>query len=1107
MINYDAKMKEARLLIDQGMYTQSVLTLANVLENLYTDFYTQVLAALSPRDRQSLSRAEDEFIQRGKDRVAREKGFAGLALGGKAMFFREQNIIRSAGTVLDTKYPHFNAFDPELFRQIRNALVHGSDAIVDEDEANLFYSQIRVLLLETGRLQKVEKRQEQVSERAGLRSWKASGVIPHDDILRGNLELATYAADLWGVARDDPNTLLVYRDAQQFFAQTYLTTALRRLLDDVLGVMAGGHGDRVLQLRTPFGGGKTHSLIALFHAAKHRAELANMDLLRDLPDPGECAVAAVQCEKFDVLKGRQAGDLHINTLWGEIAYQLAEEAGYAYVEESDQRGTAPGGDTIAALLRDIGKPALILLDEVLNHVEAAQTIEVGHSTLGRQIMLFLKNLTEAVRDSPHAALVYSLQASAGEAAGAANLLAELDHLVSRVDAKREPVTGEEVVSVVQRRLFKDLGDEQVLQQVATAYAESYRRMQQAAGGQSTDDQHRVAQEADRLAGRIRSSYPFHPDLLDLMYHRWGSLPSYQRTRGALQFLACVVFDLWNYGRDLQPLIGPGDVPLEADNTRNAFFTQVGEREHYNSVLAADVTGTDARCKAVDARMASDSPALQGYRIGTRLATSAMLYSFGARDGEERGVPEADLLKSAVVPGLDRLSLTTALNDLRQQLLYLHYTGRRYRFETIPNLNKLIDEETRRFGREDVLNRIKAALTEALRNAPGAIVWPENSARVNDRVPRLQIAYMPLSWSGYSDEELRRELTQWLEYCGVTRREYKNGVAFGLPSYITADQAQKHALELLAIESLIRDKRRFNFNEEQMHELNERQAAVLRSLTSSVSALYEKVAVPVAARDKDAPYLWRTLDLQNRGEASVQQRVVAALADTYFLFETVTPDKLVALTFLSERQILPLDQVVKEFYTSLDFPRLLDADRLRDAITQGTGSGKLAYTAVYQVGEDELYYFPKSELVYVDRRTNREEIELTGSLLIDAALARTAILPEPEVASVPDEGGDPPLPGAISGGEQIPFPTPNAPVPPARFDGAPKHTYRLRMETDKPGAFRAFRAIQNLRDRSDRMAVQIEIQAESDTGFDALWLRNAVEEPLDEAYIDIFSELS
>jgi len=1101
MINYDAKMKEARLLIDQGLYNQAVITLANVLENLYTDFYHEVLAALPPRDRQTITRAEEEFTARG-DRAAREQGFAGLTLGGKAKFYYENNIVQGAETALNAKFPHFRAFDPRLFNAIRIDSVHGADTVIDEDEANLFYSQIRVLLLETGRLQKkAEVRQESVSERVGLRSWKANGVIPHDDILEGNLELATYAADLWGVAHDDPNTPLVYRDPQQFFKQTYLTTALRRLLRDVLGVMAGGHGDRVLQLRTPFGGGKTHSLIALFHVAKHRAVLAHEDMLRDLPDPGECAVAAVQCEKFDVLKGRQLGDLHIRTLWGEIAYQLAGDVGYAYVEESDQRGTAPGGDTIRALLHDLGKPVLILLDEVLNHVEAAQTVEIGNSTLGRQIMLFLKNLTEEVKGTHNAALVYSLQASAGEAMGSSNLLTELDHLVSRVDAKREPVTGSEVVCVVQRRLFKDLGDERAIQQVAAAYADTYRRMQQAAGGQSTDEQHRAAQEADRLVERILDSYPFHPDLLDLMYHRWGSLPSYQRTRGALQFLACVVFDLWNYGRDLQPLIGPGDVPLEFDNTRNAFFTQVGEREHYDAVLAADVTGPDARCKAVDARMASDSPALQGYRIGTRLATSAMLYSFGARDGEERGVSEADLLKSAVVPGLDRLSLTTALNDLRQQLLYLHYTGRRYRFETIPNLNKLIDEETQRFNSDDVLNRVKAALSEVLREAPGAIIWPENSARVNDRIPRLQIVYMPLNWSGLSDDELREELTGWLEYCGVTRREYKNGVAFVVPSYITADNAQKYARDLLAIESLIRDKQRFNFNDEQLHELNDRRADALRSLTSSVNALYEKVAVPAPAREEGIPYTWRILDLQSRGETSIHQRVMAALRDSYLLFDSVTADKLVALTYLSERQIVPLDQVVKEFYASFDFPRLIDANLLRDAISQGVRAGKLGYTTVYQVDDEGRYHFPNPDLVYIDRRLHREEIELTGSILLDVSITRSAIRVEPDEEIAPL----PPTPG-FTGDAQPLFPDKTELMPPSRGSEGPRRFYRLNIATDKGRAFRAFRAIQNLTERADRMTVQIQIQAESDGGFDALWLRNAVEEPLDEADIEAQARL-
>src|SRR5207249_1625762 len=105
----------------------------------------------------------------------------------------------------------------------------------------------------------------------------------------------------------------------------------------------------------------------------------------------------------------------------ELAYQLAGAEGYAYLQDYDQGLTAPGGEQLSTLLRDIGTPVLILLDEVLNHVEAAQTVPAGDSTLGRQLMVFLKNLTEAVAGSQNVVLVYSLQASISEAMGAENL--------------------------------------------------------------------------------------------------------------------------------------------------------------------------------------------------------------------------------------------------------------------------------------------------------------------------------------------------------------------------------------------------------------------------------------------------------------------------------------------------------------------------------------------------------------------------------------------------------------------------------------------------------------------------------------------------------------
>lgn len=1100
-MDYNTKLREARQLIDKGMYTQAVFTVGNLLENLYTDFYQLVLNNGTPAYRKSMVQREAEFTA-GGDKAAREKGFAGLTLGGKQLFFDKFKIIDEAEKVLGRKFPRFKAFDPQLLREMRNEVTHGGEVVVDEDEATLFYSQVRILLLETGLIQKVEATVEAVAT-GGLRSWKENGAIPHDDILGGNLQMDTYAADLWSVARGDANTPVVYRDPVQFFQQTYLTRSLQALLGDVLKVLGGGAGDRVLQLRTPFGGGKTHTLIALYHITKNRESLKQYPELASLPDPGSCAVAAVQCEKFDPRKGRTTPEgLHIHTLWGEIAYQLAGTEGYEYLRDSDEHGTSPGGETIATLLRDLGQPTLILLDEILNHVETAQTIKVGDSTLGRQLMIFLKNLTEAVSASRTSALVYSLQASVREAVGAENLLATLDHLVSRLDAKREPVSGGEVMRVVQRRLFREVGDEKVIRQIAQAYAEAYRKVRMAGGGQSGDDQHQAAQDAVRLAERIVESYPFHPDLLDLMYHRWGSLPSYQRTRGALQFLASVVYDLWERGRDLQPLISVGDVPLEAENTRNAFFTQVGQRENYNSVMDVDLIGAGARAGRVDRRIASDSPALQRFRVGTRLANGVMLYSFGAREGEERGVSEPELLQAAALPGLDRMPLTTALSDLRTEMLYLHYTGRRYRFETTPNLNKMIEDEKGKLDAAEVRSRVLETLEKALRSAQGAVIWPDNSGRVNDHVPMLQVAYLPLAWMEISDDEERLiQLSNWLEWVGNSLRAYKNAVVFALPSWATAENVLNAAREVLAIEIIERDRRRYNIGDEQLKDLKTRKEDANGKLSRGVVSMYDRVALPVAAQDQ--PFEWRFVELQSRNETTLHERVMGALRDGRLAFDTLTPDKLISLISLSTEQIVRTNQVVDLFFSVFSFTRLTSEQAIAQAIARGVSEGKLGYTAVFQEA-DGGFIFPTPERVYLGRPVRADEVDLADTLVLDAEVARQASYiapPEPVPEPQPTEpigsaGGL----GGFDGSSTMPAVPPSSSGVPAIPQAVTRKRYRLVTQVDKTKIFKVFRVVQNLTDKSDRVLMQIEVVAEADGEFDPVWLRNAVEEPLDEADI-------
>src|SRR5579884_1919088 len=453
-------------------------------------------------------------------------------------------------------------------------------------------------------------------------------------------------------------------------------------------------------------------------------------------------------------------------------------------------------------------------------------------------------------------MVSSLQASAGEAAGAEGLLSELEHLVSRVDAKREPVSGDEVMRVVQRRLFADLGDPAVRRQVAQAYADLLHRQLRAEA--ETEDARREADDqARRLEERILAAYPFHPELLDLMHHRWGSLPSYQRTRGALQFLACVVHDLWRRGSD-SALIGPGEVNLADEATRGAFFSQVGERESYSSVLDADIVSGGSGATVVDHRIGADAPALEQLRVGTRMATAVMLYSFGSREGEERGVLESDLVAATLVPGLDRNVIVAALHDLREEEIFLHYVGRRYRFEPVANLSKLIRDEANKLSTEEVLEAVKARLETELRESR-SVVWPSEPGAVPDRVPAFQLVFLHPDWN-----EARQPLRSFIEQARGGRRAYRNGLALVLPDRGQLDRARAAARTRLAIQSLTSPRSRQRFTAEQLEELQEKRAAADRDLAGAVQHAYARAVIPVERTERtpaDLPYELEEVDLR------------------------------------------------------------------------------------------------------------------------------------------------------------------------------------------------------------------------------------------------------
>ncbi|MFJ2167648.1 ATP-binding protein [Streptomyces griseofuscus] len=906
--------------------------------------------------------------------------------------------------------------------------------------------------------------------------------------------MGTYAANLSAVFRGRKGISPVYADAGQFFQATYLTGKMSELLTDVMDVLAGGTGSHVLQLRTPFGGGKTHSLVALLHLVRNRASsVAACPELKDIADPGEVQVAVLSGEELDALTPATATGIETHTLWGELAAQLGR---YELVEEHDRTGAAPGGEVLRQIIGD--SPTLILLDEVLIYVEKAMVVARGESNAGRQAMLFLQALTEVVSAQPNVVMVYSLQASVGEAVGAEGLLSDLDKLVARVDSKREPVAGDEVLRVVQRRLFAELGDDATHQEVARSYSGLLRK-QLLAAAETGDARREADAAADSLQERIVAAYPFHPELLDLMYHRWGSLISYQRTRGALQFLAAVVHALWKSGAK-SPLIGPGDIDFTDEATRGAFFSQVGERERYVSVLSSDVTSDGAGCATVDRTLGADSPMLAQLRVGTRVASAIMLYSFGAREGEDRGVLETDLVKSVLVPGLTRNVVVSALHDLREEELYLHYTGRRYRFEPTPNLTKLVRDEATKLSSNEVLTEVRGELENQLRGTKGVALWPETPSGIADERPVFTVAYLHPDWSENRDPQ-----TKFIEQAGKSApRRYRNGLALVLPDKGQFDLA-RHAVRLrLAADSLLTKARQYNFSAEQIEELREKSGNARRDGSAAIGAAYSNVAIPIRSRMGDAPYVLETSDLRTMLAAgrALHERVVEALSQR--VFSSITAAKLVALAGLGpDRKAVTCADLVDWFYSYYDFTKLWDKQAVSSAIAKAVSESELGYV-VGVVREGEGIVPRDARQVRFGERLTVDEVDLSNDAAIlwqDYArdLLVTVVEPAPEVPE--------PNPTGTSGAAPQPAPPTPSATPqggkPGLSSSGPSDVVRMasiKAVVERSGLFNLGRSLSWLRDQQGSVRIELNIHAEGE--FDRASFLNGFLEPIEEAAEDL-----
>jgi hypothetical protein len=695
--------------------------------------------------------------------------------------------------------------------------------------------------------------------------------IPHDDILQGRLTMDVFAADLWDVFKARGSA--EYSQPELFFQKTYQTEGLTTLLDVVKSRLKGKGGDPVLQLQTPFGGGKTHALIAMYHkAAEWGAKRVVM-------------VGTAMSAK--------------DTLWGVLEEQLTGQ------RKQFADLTSPGRTEEFRELLAGQVPVLILLDELLEYVTKAAGVQVAESTLGAQTIAFMQELTELVSTLERVALVVALPSSLMEHfdARAEQLFQQLQRVSGRVEKIYTPVQEHEITQVIRRRLFSHVNEKAAGKEI-TAFMDYAGRESLLPAGV----------EASEYRQRFEASYPFLPDVVDILYQRWGSFSTFQRTRGVLRLLALVIHALKD--RNL-PYLSLADFDLSSQDIRRELLKHIGAE--FDSVIAADITSPDAGSRKVSASLGK---AYQGLRLGERVTTAAFMYSFSG--GIERGATLAEIKRNATTLENPSAVVAEAVEELKGRLFYIQNQAGKYFFSNQANLNRLLlirmenihDPEIREVEESLLRARIKGDRLKVS-------IWREQSSDIPD-TPDLKLVLL-----SEPDEALMRSM---LKEKGSTPRVHRNTLFFLVPMpnerTAFASLVRKH----LAFQGLASDQT-LKLTAEQHKEIKDGLKRLDGDLAEGVRRLYRQLYLPARTG-------WKEIDLglPTIGDVkSLDQEVYDRLRMDSEILERVAP-LVIKEKYLKDREWVSTSQLYQASLKTPGEARAVNQSGWEVGIAEGVRKG-------------------------------------------------------------------------------------------------------------------------------------------------------------------------
>ena len=934
---------------------------------------------------------------------------------------------------------------------------------------------------------KTQRSDISVATVAGILPWREV-VEPHQDVATGEFQQAEFAADLAKVHNGSAPS--EYRNPTEFFARTYLTEGLSNLLVGAAKRLSSASGDPVVELQTNFGGGKTHSMLALYHMASGAAaeDLPGLDQLlsqHGLTVPkkiNRAVLVGTSRGPQDVLSVE--GGLKIRTTWGELAWQLGGAEGFAMVANNDERGIAPGSNLLEALFKNYS-PSLILIDEWVAYLRQVYKVEGLPSGSFDANLSFVQALTEAVKASPGTLLVASLPASQIEVGGEGGqeALVRLKQTFSRVESSWRPASQEESYEIVRRRLFKEIPSDRFHHRDNTLkqYAKLYRE-------NAGDFPHGCADEDYRR--KLEKSYPIHPEMFDQLYTSWGSLEKFQRTRGVLRLMAQVIHELW-MGNDPSVMIMPRSVAISSARVEPELLHYLDT--NWQSIIAGDVDGITSTPYKID----QGAPNLNLYSATRRVARTIFMGTAPTHGQQNKGLDDKQINLGVVQPGERPAIFGDALRRLTNQAKFMHSDLGRYWYSMSASLNRVAADRAGQIEEALVLLEIDKALGiyinglsdrghfDAVQVAPGSSSdVPDEAGGV--RAVVLGVAH---SHSGSSGSEALTEAKDILMQRGTAPRVYRNMLVFLAAEQRQLDNLKASMRSALAWAVIVGEKDRLNLTQSDFGLANVKLREANETLKTRIKEAWCYLIYPVQDTAQ-ADLEWTTAKVP--AQDGLLARASKKLVSDEGLLPELGParlDRELQKYIWNGKPHLHLKDLWEYLNRYIYMPRVKNREVLAKTVQAAVG-GKLPGPFAYGERWDEAKKTYAG--LAIDHAGGAQIVIDSVSVIIQPEVAEAN---RPKPAVVPEGGGvtpgtTPPVPGAGPSGTQPVAPVPGSEKNPTRFSGT------VMISPDRPARV-MHQIVEAIVEQLTTMAgsevtLRLEIDAEVPSGLDRAKVRTLIE---------------